>query len=129
MRNPSLIFSEILSYIRPDYSRNNLSDQNLLLESVKAFKNNSLSEEERYNIKSIENLRSELLHSTDSIPKEEFGAGSIVSDHQNIATELIRDVCRTSSKPKNSSLLLYHLIRALKPEHAIELGDRKSTRL
>ena len=94
----------------------------MLSESVKAYKDNSLSHEEQPIITSIENVRSEMLQSTDTIPKTEFGAGSIVLKHQNVATELVRNVCRTSSKPKKSCLLLYHLIRTLKPKYAIELG-------
>ncbi|HXC03367.1 MAG TPA: class I SAM-dependent methyltransferase, partial [Bacteroidia bacterium] len=67
----------------------------------------------------IENLRHELLNSTDEISVLDLGAGSSASVSR---VRTIRSIARTSSKAARYARLLYRLSAYFKPSEILELG-------
>lgn len=88
-----------------------------------------LASEERVWVQRIEQRRSSLLHSDKSITVIAYGAGKPGSkktmDEMNAGHEttgLVRNICK-ASKPPFWAMLLFKLVRSLKPESCIELGS------
>lgn len=69
--------------------------------------------------KAIEELRSDLQHSTETIPVVDFGAGSKISNEH---TRAIRDIASKGVTQKKYSELLHRLCQYLEARHIIELG-------
>lgn len=67
----------------------------------------------------IEQLRNELLKNRNTLTIQDFGAGSMVIKSNK---RIVKDVARSSLKPKKYSQLLYRLVRYYKPASIIELG-------
>jgi predicted O-methyltransferase YrrM len=97
------------------------SVEHILWQAINDFYTGNLSDTEKQHIAAIEKLRDSLLHSDESIQKEEYGAGSRAMNG-NAATEKVSDVCRIASKKQQPCLLLYHIIKSLNPDIALELG-------
>ncbi|GAB2826557.1 O-methyltransferase [Ferruginibacter profundus] len=67
----------------------------------------------------IEKRRQELLHNTTAIEVEDFGAGSSVIKTN---TRVVKDIARSSLKPKKFSQLLFRMVQYYQPETILELG-------
>jgi predicted O-methyltransferase YrrM len=77
----------------------------------------------------IEEVRRSLLRSRETVPVTDYGA---VEPEAGLSSELmlqgrsdtrvIGDVCRTASKPFGAALILFHLVRKLRPARCLELG-------
>jgi len=90
---------------------------------------NNLSEEEKIWINKIENLRKELLSSSEKISITDYGAGSSNASRTadqmykgTAATYTLGNVCRRMSSPYKWALLLFKIVRGLRPEICLELG-------
>jgi predicted O-methyltransferase YrrM len=89
----------------------------------------SMTSEEREWQERIERLRSEMELSTEKLTIADYGAQSPlkhISDEAmyrgRVVTRTVGEICRSSSKPLKWSLLLFRLIRTLKPARCLELG-------
>ena len=88
-----------------------------------------LTEGERMWIESIENLRAIMSRSTESIVTPDYGAGTPDDARSwdqmsggSTTTETVGQACQQYSKPRVWAMLLFHLIRKLKPLACVELG-------
>lgn len=99
-----------------------------IAEAIHETVSRSVSPEESTWIERIETLRSNLAQSSAKVPFIDFGAGS--HDEQRSEAEMlagvrksitIADACRASKAP-SWCLLLFKLIRKLKPNSVVELG-------
>lgn len=79
----------------------------------------SLSPNESASIQRIEDLRNRLCSSSEPLVKTDYGAGSKSATGVNTT---VGETCKASSKPYFWSLLLFNLIRELKPSSCVELG-------
>lgn len=89
----------------------------------------NLSAEEKAFVANIEQRRNDLLHSTEEIPVIDYGAGSNTSTRSQEemdagvqSTAIVSNICK-ASKPAEWAVLLFSLIRKLKPVSAVELGS------
>ncbi len=90
---------------------------------------NSLSPEERTMVESIEKRRSSLLGSSMEIDVIDYGAGTRKSkrtaeemERGVASTAQVSQICR-ASKPARWAIILFKLIRKLKPVSCVELGS------
>jgi predicted O-methyltransferase YrrM len=67
----------------------------------------------------IEQLRSALKQSTETLQVTDLGAGSLVNSG---TTRKVSDITRHAAKPPKFGQLFYRLIQAYKPEYLLELG-------
>ena len=67
----------------------------------------------------IEKRRQELLHDATVIEVEDFGAGSSVIKSNN---RIVKDIARSSLKPKKFSQLLFRMVHYYQPKNMLELG-------
>jgi len=120
----NLLFSDLKSEFRIwrkiRFPKNN-EPLDILLQSVSDYKKNILSTIQKKDIDLVEQSRQLMLKSDKNITKQEYGSGSKVFEN-NASEESISSVCRIASKKKSAALVLYHLLRNQKPEHAVELG-------
>ncbi len=93
-----------------------------------AFANDVTNEEKDF-IDRIEKRRKELRNSTEEIAVIDYGAGSRNSNRSEEemkagvpSTALVSNVCN-ASKPAEWALILFKLVRHLKPSSAVELGS------
>lgn len=100
----------------------------LLADAIQRAAAFDCSEEERGWIDRIENVRVRLLESEAEISLTDYGAGSadgnlsVAEMEAGVAVQRrVKDCCRASKSPK-WAFLLFRLVRALHPEHCIELG-------
>jgi predicted O-methyltransferase YrrM len=101
----------------------------LLLSALKDTLENKLTPEEQAWIDRIELLRQALNDSTTEISVVDYGAGlsdfqltDEVMDQGRAVTRTIGEICRSNSKSRSWSLLLFKLIREFKPSVCLELG-------
>ncbi len=90
---------------------------------------NKLTSEEKDFIDQIEVRRKEFRKSNEEIPVIDYGAGSQTSQRSQEemnsgvpSTAKVSNVCK-ASKPAEWALLLFKLVRQLKPSSAVELGS------
>jgi predicted O-methyltransferase YrrM len=67
----------------------------------------------------IENRRTELLHNSNEIEVEDFGAGSSVIKTN---TRVVKKIAASSLKPKKYSQLLFRMVQHYQPAVVVELG-------
>jgi predicted O-methyltransferase YrrM len=78
------------------------------------------AEEERW-IARIEATRRELEHSDEILRTEESEWSGNAADRA-VLEETVGECCRTASKPARSALVLFQLVRTLRPRTVVELG-------
>lgn len=114
------IFFRIISYIKFIFSSK--SSKGFGIHSpfvfdftIKVLNNNN----KKSGITEIENLRKELLNTTEIIEVEDFGAGS-----KKITTKdrKISEIAKYSSTTVKNGMLLYNIIQYFNCENAVELG-------
>lgn len=67
----------------------------------------------------IEQLRSQLLQTTDTIEVEDFGAGSAVIKSNR---RVVKKMAQSSLKPKKFAQLLFRIVNYYQPQTIVELG-------
>ena len=67
----------------------------------------------------IEKLRGQLLADNSKIEVEDFGAGSTVIKTKE---RIVKDIARSSLKPRKYAQLLYRMVNYCQPETVLELG-------
>ncbi|MBN8785693.1 MAG: class I SAM-dependent methyltransferase [Terrimonas sp.] len=72
-----------------------------------------------YAFSNIEYMREQLLHSTDIIEVQDFGAGSSVMQQK---TRKVSDIAKWSLKSRKYAQLLFRMVNYYQPETIIELG-------
>ncbi|HOV99045.1 MAG TPA: class I SAM-dependent methyltransferase [Bacteroidota bacterium] len=81
----------------------------------------SFTQDELYSIEAIEQYRNSLLNDTTKIEMLDYGAYR--RNGEAVRKELaVRTICRTSASPKKMCLLLFSLIREMKPAVCMEMG-------
>jgi predicted O-methyltransferase YrrM len=69
--------------------------------------------------KAIESIRQEVLNNKNIIEVEDFGAGSsVIKSNQR----MVKDIARSSLKPKKYAQLLFRIINYYQPQTIVELG-------
>ncbi|MDD8018521.1 MAG: class I SAM-dependent methyltransferase [Bacteroidota bacterium] len=91
-----------------------------IAQSVEETFSTKLTPEEAMHIESIERIRTSLLRSDERILMTDYGAGA--KNGAENKTRIVGDVAVQSSKPFRWALLLFKLIRTLKPNTCLELG-------
>jgi predicted O-methyltransferase YrrM len=85
-----------------------------------------LTPEERRVVDGVEALRARLEHVDDLLTLVDFGSGSAGTDRSDTSGRTIErsvsEICRTTSKPPRWALLLFQIVRHLRPERCLELG-------
>jgi predicted O-methyltransferase YrrM len=121
LRTPGLIFKELVSGFKARGNHDASDTHSMLTAALQAYRDKNIIPSENQDLLRIESLRDQLLRSKAAIEKTEFGAGSrSLENNKNL--ELVRKVCRVSSKNKDACLLLYHIVKSLKPGRSLELG-------
>ncbi|MBP8976054.1 MAG: class I SAM-dependent methyltransferase [Bacteroidetes bacterium] len=81
----------------------------------------SFTRDELDSIEAIERYRTSLLHNTTKIEMLDYGAAR--KNGEAVQKELaIRTICHTSASPKKKCLLLFSLIREIRPAVCVEMG-------
>jgi len=79
-----------------------------------------LNDKKKYNCyENIEPLRQQLLHNTNTIDVEDFGAGSAVIPFKK---RKVNAIAKSSLKNKKFSQLLFRIVKYYKPQTILELG-------
>jgi predicted O-methyltransferase YrrM len=121
MQPISLIFKQFISETWPVYG--GIGGRKTTEKLIRKYYHGSeFSVSEKRDFGTIEAVRKLMLSGDETIPVEEFGAGSNTRIGDNAGYEKVRDVCRISSMPKSHCLFLYRVIREIKPAIALELG-------
>lgn len=97
--------------------------------SVSEALSNSVSSEERFWIERIEHLRASMNSSTEEFTRIDFGAGTRKSkrSQQEMETgvkvhDTLGTISRRLSKPAFWCLVLFKLVRTMRPESCVEMG-------
>lgn len=97
--------------------------------ALEAHRNEALEGDERQRIEAVEELRRNLSGSTETVNVPDYGAGSPFEARSaeqmhkgDVTAEVVGEACDQYSKPCIWALLLFHLIRQLKPNACLELG-------
>lgn len=102
----------------------NVALLNFIIKAYYEIKNQNFSENEKEYIKKIEIIRYKYLNSKKSIDYKDFGAGSPNSDASEnilVKNKLIHNICKASI-PFKKAILLFKVVRNLKPNNCLELG-------
>jgi predicted O-methyltransferase YrrM len=84
------------------------------------FITNVLNDKKEYSsYRKIESLRKQLLANNTTIEVEDFGAGSSVMKSNK---RIVKNIAKTSLKPKKYAQLLYRIVQYYKPATIVELG-------
>ena len=84
------------------------------------FISNVLRDKKEYDCyEKIETIRKELINNSQVIHVDDFGAGSTV---MKLNERKIKDIARSSLKPKKYAQLLFRIIHYYKPATIVELG-------
>lgn len=107
--------------------KNRIADS--ITHAIRATLKRRLTKEEANWINRIEHLRAELKASTQQITRTDYGAGNPGSNRTQAqmqrgveVTDKLGSICQTLSKPPFWCLLLFMLIRAVRPVSCIEIG-------
>jgi len=100
-----------------------------IAEAIRSAARSELSDEERGVIEPIEALRREMAASTDALTRTDYGAGDgqahrsaeVMTTGIEVA-DTLGDVSRRASKSPSWCLVLFKLVRALRPGSCIEMG-------
>jgi predicted O-methyltransferase YrrM len=107
-------------YIRYYFSASNGNGHGVHSPFVFDFIIHVLKDKQQYGCyQSIESIRKELLNNETIIEVEDFGAGSTVMKSKE---RKIKDIARSSLKPKKFAQLLFRIIQYYKPATIVELG-------
>ena len=93
----------------------------LLAGAIETFLSRSLSTEEQRWVDRIEALREQLLHSTETLPIEDWGLPTDATVGATVQRPVSR-ICRSAATPPLWGLLMFALIRHFKPNSCLELG-------
>jgi predicted O-methyltransferase YrrM len=102
---------------------------NAVADAVEAALAEVATVDERAWIERIEAHRARLDASTEQLSYVDYGAGApdlaLSAEQMRVGrpvTRTLGELCRGSSKPRGEALLLFHLVRRLRPRRCLELG-------
>jgi predicted O-methyltransferase YrrM len=97
--------------------------------ALESHRTEALAAAERQRVEAIEELRQNLSRSTETVSVPDYGAGSPSETRSaeqmyegGVTTEVVGDACRQYSKSRIWALLLFQLVRQVKPAACVELG-------